>query len=88
MNYILDSYALIALINKEVGSEIVSNLIKEGYAGKVSLYMSTINYGELLYQLPNKRFGNHSIETIEMRLNALPVNYITPDIGQVKNLQE
>ncbi len=47
--YVLDSYAVLAYLEGERGGEKVSSILKEALSGKVEIYMSVINWGEVYY---------------------------------------
>lgn len=51
--YILDSFALLCLFdgNRPKEKEIVKNYLEQAEDGKISLYMSKINEGEIYYKL-------------------------------------
>ena len=54
-NYILDSFALIALLRHQPGGETVRKLLQESQDGKCKLWLSLINFGEIAYILERKR---------------------------------
>ena len=47
--YVLDACAMIAVINREEGAEVVNNLFQQAFNGEVKLYMSIINLLEVNY---------------------------------------
>lgn len=51
-SYVLDSYALLALLEDEPGAERISEVIADSAATK---YMSVVNFGEVLYVLERRR---------------------------------
>jgi ribonuclease VapC len=54
--YVLDSFAILALLQSELGSERVAALLREAERGQCRVCMSQINMGELAYIL-ERRFG-------------------------------
>ena len=47
--YILDSFAVIAYLNDEEGSDKVEELLDRAYEGEINLFMHAMNLGEVLY---------------------------------------
>lgn len=47
--YVLDSYAVLAYLEGEQGGEKVASILKDALSGKVEVYMSVINWGEVYY---------------------------------------
>jgi PIN domain nuclease of toxin-antitoxin system len=47
--YILDACALIALLKRETGWDMVDALFKQARVGEITLYMSIINLLEVIY---------------------------------------
>jgi PIN domain nuclease of toxin-antitoxin system len=47
--YVLDACAMVALINKEEGSEVVDSLFQQAVKGEIKLYISIINLLEVCY---------------------------------------
>ena len=48
-SYVLDACAMVALINKEEGAEIVDNFFQQAAKGEIKLYISIINLLEVYY---------------------------------------
>lgn len=77
--YVVDSFAWIAFLQREPGWKTMQALFKKSEAGTVSLYMSLINFGEIVYLverqlgLPaaHKFLGKAKVAPIEL----VPVTY-------------
>jgi predicted nucleic acid-binding protein len=54
MNYVLDTYALMAYLRHEKSFQVVRNIISETLQGKCSAFISVINLGELYYMQARK----------------------------------
>ncbi|WP_420645789.1 PIN domain-containing protein [Candidatus Leptofilum sp.] len=70
--YVLDSYALLALLNNEPGAARVEALLQDAKSEKVSLSMSLLNLGELAYII-ERRWGQEKLRTILAYLEETPV---------------
>lgn len=53
--YVLDSFAILAWLQGEPGSEIVVNLLEQAQEKKVELFMTVVNLGEVVYMTERKR---------------------------------
>ena len=53
--FVLDSFALLAYLQGEVGKPIVQALLAGAEAGTSTVYLSLINLGEVLYIIERKR---------------------------------
>jgi PIN domain nuclease of toxin-antitoxin system len=49
LKYILDACALLAQIKKEPGADIVDDLVKQGEAGEIELFINTVQLLEVYY---------------------------------------
>lgn len=47
--YVLDSYAVLALLGREAGSEDVAALLRQAQEGTATLLMTWVNAGEVVY---------------------------------------
>lgn len=47
--YVLDSFAVLALLGREAGSEEVAALLRQALEGKAALLMTWVNAGEVVY---------------------------------------
>lgn len=73
--YTLDSYAIIAYLKKEEGSEQVRNLLHRARKGNVVLYLHEINLGEVQYMIQRER-GEQESEKLIAWLKACPINLV------------
>lgn len=72
---VLDSWALIALFNEEPASEAVENLLHGATAGKHTLLLSVINWGEIYYT--TLRCGGQSAATsISADISQMPITLV------------
>jgi ribonuclease VapC len=73
--YVLDSYAFMALFNDEPGAARVETLLRQAEEGEVILSMSLINLGELAYIIERRR-GVHGLGDILAYLKETPVKMV------------
>ena len=76
--YVLDSYALLAYLEDEPGSEGVSQLLEAASRGKCRLYMSIVNLGEVMYIVERERGLPKAQETLA-RIDELPIEIVDAD---------
>jgi ribonuclease VapC len=75
-SYVLDSYALIAFLQKEPGWEYISRLIRSAIDGTVELHMSVINLAEVYYTIERRgKSTPHMLSAIK----ALPIHIASAD---------
>lgn len=70
--YVLDSYAILALLQGEPGAATVHELIRRAIANDAALLMSEINLGEVLYHI-ERRHGVDEAQATLVELEALPI---------------
>lgn len=75
--WVLDSFAVLALLNKEPGSEQVASLLRQAKSGEVHLLMTWVNAGEVAY-IVERRWGRARVyETLAIleatKLQMVPV---------------
>jgi predicted nucleic acid-binding protein len=80
--YVLHSYALLAYLQAERGSEKVRELLRRARAGEVSVVMSTINLGEVLYTVARKLGDDAAAEALDDMLR-LPVELADATMDRV-----
>ncbi|CUS05707.1 Ribonuclease VapC [Candidatus Promineifilum breve] len=73
--YVLDSFALMALVQQEPGAERVRELLRQARAGEIRLLMSLINFGEVVYQT-ERRFGAAAVNRLLIRLERSPIHFM------------
>lgn len=76
--YVLDSYAILAYLEGEPGSEAVSQLLEAASRGKCRLYMSIVNLGEVMYIVERERGLPKAQETLA-RIDELPIEIVDAD---------
>jgi len=74
-NYILDACAAIALLNDEIGADVVSEVFHEAQSGNASVHMSAINLLEVHYGY-NCDKGKDFADKVIALFRRLPVNII------------
>jgi ribonuclease VapC len=80
---LLDSYALLAYLNKEKGFGKVQEALGEGQKSGTHLLMNEINIGETYYILFRKRGEEKATYFLETILPGLPIARVANDFEQV-----
>lgn len=80
--FVLDSFAVLALLNDESGASRVEDLLRQARAGEVKLAMSLINLGEVAYII-ERRQGEAVVRSILAFLDATPLEYFSVSQGRV-----
>lgn len=78
VNFVLDSFALIAFFEKEEGYETVEKLLDEARKGQGQLYLSLINWGEVYYSISKAR-GEQKAEQVLEFIEQLPIKILEVD---------
>jgi len=78
--YVLDSFAVLALLCREVGSEEVSHLLCEAQEGKVNLLMTWVNVGEIAY-IVERRWGKERLCQVLAMLEATEIEIVSVKRG-------
>jgi ribonuclease VapC len=76
--YVLDSYALLAYLEAEPGSDRVRKLLETAKEGKCRLYMCVVNLGEVMYIVERERGLSRAQETLA-RVDELPIEVVNVD---------
>jgi PIN domain nuclease of toxin-antitoxin system len=76
--YVLDSYALLAHFEDEAGGEQVRKILKAAQAGKTTLFLSVINFGEIYYNTFRER-GLDKAEEVKFIMEQLPIALVNAD---------
>lgn len=71
--YLLDSHALLAFFEKEAGGEHVRDLLLQAEEKLITLHLSLINWGEILY-ITKRGKGKEASEDILSRIEAFPIS--------------
>lgn len=78
MRQVLNSSALVALIHKQAGHDYVYRLIERTQEGEADLYLSELNYGEILHVVA-RTWGIEEREYHRRVLPTLPVTLVPVD---------
>lgn len=81
--FVLDSYAIVALVDKEKGQERVVQRLVAAQNNKIALYMSLVNWGEILYTFERERGGQFAIE-LEQELDEYPMKLMGVDRRRIR----
>jgi len=76
--YVLDSYALIAFFENEAGAQLVEDILKIIFAGKVKGYLSVINWGEIYY-ITIREQGIEEAEKVISQIRKFPLQVMDVD---------
>ncbi len=77
-NSVLDSYALIAYVQKEAGSEKVVALLERAADESTKVLMCSANWAEVRYILA-RRLGEDEWEKLRTKLYSLPIEVVSVD---------
>ena len=83
-SYVLDACAMIAVINREEGAEVVDNLFQQAFKGEINLYMSIINLLEVNYGFI-RDIGITKTQEIMKRIDDTPLEVISTISQQTYN---
>ena len=78
--YVLDSFALLAHFEDEVGGEQVRKILKAAQTGKTWLYLSVINLGELYCNTIRER-GREKADEALFITDQLPITVVPADLN-------
>ncbi|HEY74981.1 MAG TPA: type II toxin-antitoxin system VapC family toxin [Thermoflexia bacterium] len=73
--YALDSFAVLALLGSEPGSEEVARLMRQAHAGRARLLMTWVNVGEVVY-IVERRWGKERVHQVLAALEATGVEIL------------
>ena len=76
--YVLDSYALLAYLEGEPGSDRIRELLDAAKDRKCHLYMCVVNMGEVMYIVERERGLPKAQETLA-RIDELPIEIVNVD---------
>ena len=80
---LLDSYALLAYLNKEAGFEKVRSVLADAQKSGLPVLMNELNVGETYYILHRKRGHEQAEYFIDTVLAGLPISMISNDFAAV-----
>ncbi len=72
---VLDSFAILALLGKEAGSDEVSCLMRQAQEGELRLLMSWVNVGEVAY-IVERRWGKNKVYQVLGILEATNIEFM------------
>ena len=81
-HYVLDSFALLALLNDEPGAARVEDLLRQAEAGEAELSLSVINLGELAYII-ERRWGPEKLRAILAYIEETKIQLAAADKSRV-----
>lgn len=73
--YVVDSFAWITLLQKEPDWETMQEFFRKAKAGRISLYMSLINFGEIVY-LVERRLGLSAAHQFLGKAKIAPIELV------------
>ncbi len=77
-DYVLDSYALLAYLEAEPGSDRIKELLESAKDGMRHIYMCVVNLGEVMYIVERERGLPKAQETLA-RIDELPIEIMSAD---------
>ena len=80
---LLDSYALLAYLNKEAGFEKVRNVLANAQKSSLPVLMNELNVGETYYILYRKRGHEQAEYFLDTVLAGLPISMISNDFNAI-----
>lgn len=81
-HYVLDSYAILALLNDEPGAERVASLLKQASDPEPVVAMSLINLGEIAY-IVERRWGIEKTQIVLAYLEATGIQFVEVEKNSV-----
>ena len=76
--YVLDSHAMIAFFEDEVGADAVAALLRQFFANKAKGYMSVVNWGEMYYSTMREQ-GREEAEKVLLQFAKYPIGLVDAD---------
>ena len=73
--YVLDSFALLGYLQAEPSHTRVKEVIAKAAEGEAELFLCTINYGEVLYQVERRR-GPWAVKRAIAIIDRLPITVV------------
>ncbi len=75
MNYILDSFVILAYLGNEEGADKVEELINKAEGGEIKLFMNYVNLGEVYY-IVAREFGTAKANEAVAIVKKLPIEFV------------
>jgi predicted nucleic acid-binding protein len=76
--FVLDSFALISILENEPGAQRVLEILREAEAGRAAVLLCIINYGEALY-ITEREQGLKAVQEAVQAIDHLPVLVVEAD---------
>ena len=76
--YVLDSFAFIAYLEDEPAAQRIQKLLEDAKENKCRLYISIINFGEILYSVERNNGLAKTHETLAL-IQSLPIEILPAD---------
>jgi len=73
--YVLDSYAMIAYLEDELGADRVAQVLNQLIKGKAKGFMSVVNWGEVYYNTMREQ-GVSEAEKVTLQLDKFPIQIV------------
>ncbi len=77
--FVLDAFALMALLQAEPGASRVDTLIEQADAGGTDLFIPVVNLGEVFYTVENRRGLQTAQETLAV-IDQSPIQMVDVDL--------
>ncbi len=84
---VLDSWALMALFNEEPASEAVEKLLHAATAGRHTLLLSVINWGEIYYTTL-RRGGESAATSITDDISQMPITLVPVETDNLELVRQ
>ena len=81
-HYVLDSFAILSLLQKEPGSDPLTALLRQAVESAVQISMSLINLGEVFYIIA-RRWGEEQTRITIANLETLPIKWVEADRSRI-----
>jgi len=76
--YVLDSFAILALLNSEQGSDVVADVLRKTETNEVKTLMSWVNVGEVAY-IVERRSGAGQVYQVLGNLETTKIDFVDAD---------
>ena len=73
--FVLDSFAVLALLTKEPGGENVAELLRQAHEGRTRLLMTWVNLGEVAY-IVERRWGPERLHAVLGTIEATALEIV------------
>jgi len=83
MSKVLDAYALMTYLEREEGFETVKSLLTQSLKSGISLLMTSVNLGEVLY-ITLRELGQDKTDEVVQIVENLPIEVVDVDMALVR----